>query len=105
MVEANGPFENQTFLTIWILDNHSVWYSDESGIRVFRIRMVGLVDCQTLPQTSEYIFDPTFCSCKIKASLLNQIKMTENRLEFDRIKMTTTNVNVRTWPKLYNDEQ
>ena len=57
--------------------------------------MVGLVDCQTLPQTPENIFDPTLCSCKIEASLLDRIKMTENRLEFDRIKMTT-NVNVGT---------
>ena len=39
-----------------------------------------------------------------EASLLDQIKMTKYRLEFDRIKMTTMNVNVGTWPKLYNNE-
>ena len=29
-----------------------------------------------------------------EASLLDQIKMTQNQLEFDRIKMTTTIVNI-----------
>ena len=33
---------------------------------------------------------------KKEASLLDRFKMTENRFEFDRIKMTTTNVNVGT---------
>ena len=37
-------------------------------------------------------------------SLLDQIEITKNRLEFDWIKMTTMKVNVGTWPKLYNDE-
>ena len=37
----------------------------------------------------------------LEASLLDRIKMTENRLEFDQIKM---NINVGTWPKLYNNE-
>ena len=40
----------------------------------------------------------------IEASSLDQIKITKNQLEFDQIKMTTTNVNVWTWPKLYNDK-
>ena len=39
----------------------------------------------------------------LEASLLDRIKMTENRLEFNQIKMKT-NVNIATWPKLNNDE-
>ena len=30
-------------LTIWILDTHTVWYSDESGIHVFGIQMVTII--------------------------------------------------------------
>ena len=38
------PFE---YRTIWILDNHSVWHSDESGIRVSGIQMVTVFGNQT----------------------------------------------------------
>ena len=39
-----------------------------------------------------------------EASSLDRIKMTKNRLEFDQKKLTTTNLNVGTWPKLHKDE-
>ena len=54
--------------------------------------------------------------CKNEVSLLDRIKMTKNRLEFDRKKnwqrwtltleldqnFTTTNINLWTWPKIEN---
>ena len=49
-------------------------------------------------------FSEDFIRGLFEASLLDRIKVTKNRLKFDRIKMTTTNVNIGTWPKLYNDE-
>ena len=40
----------------------------------------------------------------IESSSLDRIKMTKNQLEFDRKKLTTTNLKFGTWPKLHNDK-
>ena len=39
-----------------------------------------------------------------EASYFDRINMTENELEFDQKIFTPANVNVRMWPKSYNDE-
>ena len=40
----------------------------------------------------------------IEASLLDRIKMTKNRIEFDQKNLTMTNLNIGTWLKIHTDE-